>query len=290
MPKRMTKRARAEPQPARLADAAIALGGQNRALGSQNRSPLYHQIYLILRSRILDGEYGPGDYLPGERDLEALFGVSRITSVRALNELAKEGLVVRERGRGTRVQFVARGIVARGPVEAAPEIGGPGPRDVVEALYKKGWASVTVYEFNYQRATRPVAEALKLTEGDLVQYAARVWRFEQKPFNFVQTYVPEDIGRQWSKKEMETFPLGTLFEKHGVQITLVQERVTATLADMQLSQRLEVSAGSPILKIRRIAFDANNRPVEFVTGFYPPDRYQYEVTLPRKGGRARKES
>jgi GntR family transcriptional regulator len=59
---------------------------------------------------------------------------------------------------------------------------------------------------------------------------------------------------------------------------------------MNLSQRLEVSVGSPILKIKRVAFDANNRPVEFVTGFYPPDRYQYEVTLPRSGGYARNKS
>jgi GntR family transcriptional regulator len=259
-------------------------------LGNQNRSPLYHQIYLILKSRILDGEYGPGDYLPGERDLEALFQVSRITAVRALNELASEGLVVRERGRGTRVQFVARGIVARGPVETMPELSGASPRDVVESLYKKGWASVTVYEFKYIKATRPVAEALRLREGDLVQFAERVWRAEKKPFTYVMTYVPEDIGRQWGRKELEKLPLGTLLEKHGVRVTLVQEQVMATLADMHLSQRLEVSAGSPILKINRIAFDANNRPVEFVTGFYPPDRYQYEVTLPRRSGHARNKS
>ena len=54
-------------------------------LSTQNRTPLYHQIYLILRSKILDGEYGPGEYLPGERDIEQLFDVSRITAVRALN-------------------------------------------------------------------------------------------------------------------------------------------------------------------------------------------------------------
>ncbi|MBL8549262.1 MAG: GntR family transcriptional regulator [Hyphomonadaceae bacterium] len=279
MPKRVvSKRARSQPAPARPADTTNMLGGQNR-------SPLYHQIYLILRSRILDGEYGPGDYLPGERDLEALFQVSRITAVRALNELAGEGLVVRERGRGTRVQFVARGIVARGPVE--PGFPGGGLRDGGEKVSSQIWADVTVHEFNYLKANRTVAEALKLAEGDLVQYAARSWRFESRPFNFVLTYVPEDIGRLWSKKEMETYPLGTLFEKHGVRINLVQEQVTATLADMLLSQRLEVSAGSPILKIKRIAFDAAGRPIEFVTGFYPPDRYQYEVTLPRKGGHVR---
>jgi hypothetical protein len=37
-----------------------------------------------------------------------------------------------------------------------------------------------------------------------------------------------------------------------------------------------------VLKIERTAFDASGRAVEFMIGFYPPDRYQYEVTMPRQ--------
>ncbi|MBL8551300.1 MAG: GntR family transcriptional regulator [Hyphomonadaceae bacterium] len=260
-------------------------------LSTQNRAPLYHQIYLILRAKILDGEYGPQDFLPGERDLEAHFGVSRITAVRALNELASEGLVVRERGRGTRVQFVSRGIVARGPTrtaENAPVMRGSS-REVFDALYHRGSAAVTVYDFNYVTAPEDVAEALQLKEGDLVQHAVRVWRFDGAPFNHIITYVPQDLGQLWSKRELQTVPLGTLFERNGVNITVVQEQVTATLADMVISQRLEVAAGSPILKIRRIAFNESGRPVEYLIGCYAPDRYQYEVTLPRKVGTLRKQ-
>ncbi|WP_373019000.1 GntR family transcriptional regulator [Muriicola sp.] len=70
------------------------------------RTPLYHQIYLILRDEILNGRYGKDALLPGEQELGKIFGVSRITAKRALDELAVAGLVVRERGRGTRVRFV----------------------------------------------------------------------------------------------------------------------------------------------------------------------------------------
>jgi GntR family transcriptional regulator len=257
------------------------------SLNSQNRSPLYHQIYLILRARILDGEYQPGDYLPGERELEGMFQVSRITAVRALNDLASQGLVVRERGRGTRVQmFVGSGIVARGPTgtaEKSPSRVRGGTNDELDALHRNGRAQVTLCDFDYVEATASVAEALGLAEGDLVQHAIRVWRFKDaRPFNYVQTYVPEDIGRRWSRADMEKRALQRLFAQHGIEIALVQEQITATLADMLLSRQLEVEAGSPILKIRRIAYDIDGRPVEFLTGYYPPDRYQYEVTLPRR--------
>ncbi|MEJ0024045.1 MAG: UTRA domain-containing protein [Alphaproteobacteria bacterium] len=110
---------------------------------------------------------------------------------------------------------------------------------------------------------------------------------DNKPFSYLLTYVPEDIGRLWSQANLEKEPLQRLCAKHGIVITLVQEQVTATLADMLLSQRLEVAAGSPILKIRRVAYDAAGRAIEHMTGFYPPDRYHYEVTLPRKGGSVR---
>ena len=82
-------------------------GGQGRGsaarIDMQGRVPLYHQIFLTLKNRIYSGMLGPGDPVPGEQELCGEFGVSRITAKRALNELADAGLVVRERGRGTRV-------------------------------------------------------------------------------------------------------------------------------------------------------------------------------------------
>ena len=59
--------------------------------------PLYHQIYLILRERIIEGHYDTKP-LPGELVLAEQFNVSRVTMRRALQDLVKEGLVARGRG------------------------------------------------------------------------------------------------------------------------------------------------------------------------------------------------
>ncbi|MDP6927494.1 MAG: GntR family transcriptional regulator, partial [Rhodospirillales bacterium] len=69
------------------------------------RMPLYHQIYLILRQKLLSGEFAYDDRIPSEQELVEEYEVSRITARRALDELAAEGLVVRQRGRGTRARF-----------------------------------------------------------------------------------------------------------------------------------------------------------------------------------------
>lgn len=65
--------------------------------------PLWARLRDALRARILGGEWPEGTLVPPETQLCETYGVSRITATRALNELVREGLVVRQRGRGTTV-------------------------------------------------------------------------------------------------------------------------------------------------------------------------------------------
>ncbi|WP_274365104.1 GntR family transcriptional regulator [Paenibacillus thermotolerans] len=66
--------------------------------------PLYSQIFEILRSRIVRGEYTADQQLPTEVELAEQFNVSRITSKRALIELERVGLIYRRRGSGSFVK------------------------------------------------------------------------------------------------------------------------------------------------------------------------------------------
>src|SRR5690349_17846457 len=65
--------------------------------------PLYARVQSALRAAIRSGELRAGAVLPSEKELETVHGVSRITVRRALEELEREGLVVRGRGRQARV-------------------------------------------------------------------------------------------------------------------------------------------------------------------------------------------
>lgn len=66
--------------------------------------PLYARIAETLRQRIREGAYAPGSRMPGHLRIAEEFGVSAITSNRALQELTQEGLLVRRERRGS---FVA---------------------------------------------------------------------------------------------------------------------------------------------------------------------------------------
>lgn len=65
------------------------------------QKPLYLKIFDHLKKEILSNTLQPGERLPTEMELAELFGVSRITSKRALEELEKEGLIYRKRGQGS---------------------------------------------------------------------------------------------------------------------------------------------------------------------------------------------
>jgi len=66
---------------------------------------LQQQIYAGIRRAILDGVLPPGTRLPSSRTLAADLGVSRTTTVLALDQLIAEGYVAGRRGSGT---FVTR--------------------------------------------------------------------------------------------------------------------------------------------------------------------------------------
>lgn len=65
---------------------------------------LYDRIYRELEAEIESGSRAPGERLPTEQELSERYGVSRITSKRALNMLAENGLALRRRGLGTFVR------------------------------------------------------------------------------------------------------------------------------------------------------------------------------------------
>jgi len=70
-------------------------------------SPIYQQLKEIIKRKIEDGEFMPGERIPTEFVLCDMFGVSRAPVRQALRDLVDEGLLNRQQGSGT---FVNRKI------------------------------------------------------------------------------------------------------------------------------------------------------------------------------------
>ena len=153
------------------------------------QTPLYQQIYLLIRDRIMSGEYPHRSSLPSEHAAAEMFGVSRITAKRALNEVAAEGLCVRKRGQGSRVTYRPSG----GPLRSDAQ----GLLDVFADmnLHTEG----QVLEFDYRLAGHRIAAILEIDEATEVQRSVRTRRLDGKPLSYLTTYVPADLGRRYQR-------------------------------------------------------------------------------------------
>ena len=63
--------------------------------------PLYQQVDNIIRQRLIDGVWEPGDALPSEVQLASELKVSQGTVRKALNDMVAENLLFRRQGLGT---------------------------------------------------------------------------------------------------------------------------------------------------------------------------------------------
>src|SRR5437762_12045576 len=70
---------------------------------SQNRHLLYERLYAYVIDEIRKGALRSGAPVPPEKELARTPGVSRTTSMRALQDLERAGIVDRIRGKGTYV-------------------------------------------------------------------------------------------------------------------------------------------------------------------------------------------
>jgi GntR family transcriptional regulator len=240
--------------------------------------PKYHQIYLVLREQLHEGRFVQG--LPGELSLMQQFDVARVTIRRALEQLAAEGLITREPGRGT-------WPAAQSPAqEAAPVRQAKSSRltGLLENLVSMGLhTSVKVLDFQVILASAEVASALNLDRGAQVQKALRVRSTKAGPLSLITTYIPQTIGAQFGRKDLAKKPILLLLEEAGVKLGRAEQRISARLADADAARHLDVSVGSALLAVRRLIYDDQDRPVQWLHGLYRPDRYEYLMQLSRVG-------
>jgi len=72
-----------------------------RSIDKQASLPIYRQLKEIIKEKIGDGKFRPGDRIPTEYELCEQFGISRAPVRQALLELVNEGVLYRQQGSGT---------------------------------------------------------------------------------------------------------------------------------------------------------------------------------------------
>src|SRR5512136_606932 len=225
--------------------------------------PLYYQIETILRRKILSGELQPLTSIPTEDALAQEFDVSRITIRQALGLLEKDGLVTRQRGKGT---FVSEGVKA---FESAKLTGS------MEDLILIGvQTSTKILDFSWSEAPQSVRERLGLGEESQVLRIEKIRLVDSRPFSYVINYLPQKIGQKIKPEDLTAKPLLMVMEENlGIRPDEADQTIEATIADAHVAPLRDIRMGDPLLKVERTVFDVKNKPVECVFVLYRADKY-----------------
>jgi GntR family transcriptional regulator len=143
---------------------------------------------------------------------------------------------------------------------------------------------VEVLDFDYVRANEDVARALRISPGDLAQWAVRVRRLKGVPFSYLVTYLPEEVGRTFGRNDMSSIPLLVLLERSGISVARAEQTISAVSAEPAVATVLDVEPGSALLHTARIVFDESDRPIEYISAQYRTDIYRYTMLLERTSG------
>jgi GntR family transcriptional regulator len=235
---------------------------------------LYHQIYVVLREQLVDGTLSQDQALPSEMALAERYGVSRVTIRATLKKLQSEGLISREKGRGTfarKPKLVSRPAPAdlRGFMNNLAEIGRRG--------------TTKILEFAYVVPPPDIARQLELRPDSVVQKAVRLLSHRGVPFACVTTYLREDIGRTFTRAQLQRGPMLPLLESAGVRLARADQTVTAKLADADTAKLLETHIGAALILMQRTIYDEAYLPIEVNIGLYRPDRYAFQLVMERSG-------
>jgi GntR family transcriptional regulator len=88
------------------------MNGGHFVISQSDKRPMYLQIMEQIKQRIVVGDWTEGQPIPSIRQLAVDFQVSVITVKRAYLELERDGVIVTQQGKGSRVASSA-GLGAR---------------------------------------------------------------------------------------------------------------------------------------------------------------------------------
>ncbi len=230
---------------------------------------LHGQLYRTLGDSITRGAVKPGDRMPTENELMELYGVSRTTARRALDELRREGLVDRLAGKGT--------FVAHPRLDAAI----PHLHSVTEEIERQGYRPGSrLLAVDEGVADATVAANLGLAEGDPVLFVNRLRTADEQPFYVGCSALNVVRFPELRSADFTSISLYRLFEEvTGRMVTRAVQWLSAVGADRDIAGNLKVRLGDPVLQLERILFLAGDLPVESVRAFFHGKLYKYYSEL-----------
>ncbi|QSS99592.1 phosphonate metabolism transcriptional regulator PhnF [Pontibacillus sp. ALD_SL1] len=240
-------------------------------LDKRSPMPMYYQIEEQIKQQIQQGEFAPGDMIPSERELSETYDVSRMTVRQSITNMVNDGILYREKGRGT--------FVAEQKIEQTLQ----GMTSFTEDMKARGMMpSSRLLHFDVVPAQADMAGKLGIQQEEELFLIQRIRFADQEPMAVETTFIPAKLAPGLNQDSVQ----GSLYEymetTHGYQIGRATQVIEATIVDQQEAELLQVPLSSPVLVIERNSVLTDGTPFEVVKSAYRADRYKFSSDITRK--------
>jgi GntR family transcriptional regulator len=224
------------------------------------------------RDQVLDliERLSVGEAIPSERQLSTDLGVSRLTVRAALDELVREGYLVRRRGAGT---FVSEPKIAQELTMTS----------FTEDMKRRGLepASRTL-ELKTIPAGARLGRMLHVSPSEPVLVATRLRTADRETMAIETLHVPKSLVPGLTAADLEAGSFYQLLEnEYGIELVGGMQTIEPTVTNEEESVALGLPLHSPAFVFERVTRAKSGEIVEFVRSVYRGDRYRLVTELRR---------
>jgi GntR family transcriptional regulator len=218
-----------------------------------------------------------GAAIPSERQLSSDLGVSRLTVRAALDELVREGYLVRRRGAGT---FVREPKIAQELTLTS----------FTEDMRRRGMVPGSeTLGLRVAPAGATLGRILHVSPSEPIVIAKRLRLADGEPMAIEDLHVKESLVPGLTKRDLENGSFYELLEtRYGIVVDGGVQTIEPTVTSEEESEALGVPLHSPAFLFERVSHGANGEIIEYVRSLYRGDRYRLVTEL--AGGATRRRS
>jgi GntR family transcriptional regulator len=214
---------------------------------------------------------GVGNAIPSERQLCVDLGVSRLTVRAALDELVREGYLVRRRGSGT---FVREPKIAQELTMTSFS------EDMRRRGLRPGSRTLSL---DTTLAGAYLGRCLHVSPSERILVAKRLRLADDESMAIETLHVPEALVPGLTRKDFDQTSFYELLTKrYGIEVVSGIQTIEPTVTNEEESEALGVPLHSPAFQFERTTRSETGSTVEFVRSIYRGDRYRLVTELSRR--------
>lgn len=218
--------------------------------------PAYQQIVSSLISRIVHGEWQPGDKLPPENSLAQEYGVSRVTLRQALDLLEQNNIIYKQQGKGA--------FLKANPNLHVQELRFPTMDQSTSSISGKQVISKNIKIWHDPAPSPIVLHQLGIDKKTPVTALERLFIREQQILGLNRAWFKSaDVPGLPEQGLINDSISTTLLERYNHDIVEVENWIEATKLDAPTAAVLESNYGASALQIDTVHYLEGRVPLEF---------------------------